>query len=156
MADTPQPGQKKREGKGREWRGAINIFWHGRTWSGHLCIIIVTLRSFRLSFALLPLFFLLRRRTRARVYASATSLARLYSTTNVSAFVRLELLHCLPVGKYYSNRQSRGVTIMFSFTTNPSRPHRFYRWRGFRKREERTLEERIQKKFAADDLIATG
>lgn len=95
---------------------------------------------FRSSSALLPLFFLLCRRTRACVYASATSLARLYSTANVSAFVRLELLHCLPVGKYYSNRQPRGVTIMFSFTTNPSRPHRFYRWRGFRKREERTLE----------------
>lgn len=41
-------------------------------------------------------------------------------TTKVSAFVRAELRHCLPVGKYYSNRMPRGVTtIIFSFATNP-------------------------------------
>lgn len=68
-----------------------------------------------LSFSLLPS---LPLHTCASVYASAPLLL---------AFVREcrpiagpELRQCLPVGKYYSNRRPPGVTIMFSFATNPT------------------------------------
>ena len=114
---------------------------------GHLCIIIVTLCSSLADlFPSLSLRSSLCRCTRVRVLTSAATLARFYSTTKVSAIVRLELRHCLPVGKYYSNRHLRGVTIMFSFATNP-RPTAPFRLlgEGFESAKKGTLVERMQR-----------
>lgn len=100
---------------------------------------------------------------RAYIYIHISSqvsmtLARFYPTTKVSAFVRTELRHCLPVGKYYSNRMPRGVrTIMFSFATNPI-SDRIVSIVGLGKRSSRAREKGRErpcmKMFAVDDFVA--
>lgn len=127
----------------------------GEPKTGHLCIVIVTLRSIcpasLFSRSLLVVGAHVRAYTRFRM-----TLARFYSTTKVSAFVPARITyHCLPVGKYYSNRMPRGVTIMFSFATNPiARPHRFERVGASKELQEcEKRDERDVWKFAVDDFV---
>lgn len=127
----------------------------GEPKTGHLCIVIVTLRSIcpasLFSRSLLVVGAHVRAYTRFRM-----TLARFYSTTKVSAFVPARITyHCLPVGKYYSNRMPRGVTIMFSFATNPiARPHRFERVGASKELQEcEKRDKRDVWKFAVDDFV---
>lgn len=97
-----------------------------------------------------------RRCTRARVYTLPhDSCSLLFHDKSVGLCAARITYHCLPVGKYYSNRMPRGVTIMFSFATNPiARPHRFERVGASKELQEcEKRDERDVWKFAVDDFV---
>lgn len=97
-----------------------------------------------------------RRCTRARVYTLPhDSCSLLFHDKSVGLCAARITYHCLPVGKYYSNRMPRGVTIMFSFATNPiARPHRFERVGASKELQEcEKRDKRDVWKFAVDDFV---